>query len=212
MIAGAGGERRKHFSDAQLFIAPSLPSVFLMADPAPSHAPRSGARRKILRLLAITPRTTQRADAPLAPEGLAQRRAADSGPRRARVALHHDVPHATSPVGDTVEALYAERNDRQIRLLQVAKRRRGSCSTTSSRLQQLVLNLCLNTIQSIDPGGELTVRVADSRKGTDARFSSKRRTADLASLACRRPHSAASSQSRGGQQMVISRSALQRAD
>jgi hypothetical protein len=121
MIAAAGGERRKHFSDAQLFIAPSLPSVFLMADPAPSHAPRSGARRKILRLLAITPSTTQRADAPLAPEGLAQRRAADSGPRRAGVALHHDVPHATSPVGDTVEALYAERNDRQIRLLQVGK-------------------------------------------------------------------------------------------
>ena len=35
----------------------------------------------------------------------------------------------------------------------------------ASQLQQLFLNLCLNAIQAMEPGGELTVRVADLSEG-----------------------------------------------
>ena len=35
----------------------------------------------------------------------------------------------------------------------------------TSQLQQLFLNLCLNAIQAMEPGGELTVRVVDLSEG-----------------------------------------------
>jgi len=36
----------------------------------------------------------------------------------------------------------------------------------ASQLQQLFVNLCLNAIQAMEPGGELTVRVADLLEGS----------------------------------------------
>jgi len=63
---------------------------------------------------------------------------------------------------DTLETLHAEMEDRQIRLREVGEATRRP---VLRKLQQLFLNLCLNAIQAMDPGGELTVRVADLSEG-----------------------------------------------
>jgi signal transduction histidine kinase len=105
------------------------------------------------------------ADAPLAADAPPQRRAGSSGPRREGVARQHDMPHVTSPGGDTAETVLVERNDREIHLRQVGEAKRRLMSGKASQLWQPFLNLCLNTIQAMDPGGELTVRVADLSEG-----------------------------------------------
>jgi hypothetical protein len=189
-----------------------------MAVPAPSYAPRGPEHRKILRvilrLLAITPSHDpalypcryavpappqpmtpfEGADAPLAADAPAQRRAGSSGPRGAGVARRHDVSHTTNPGGNTVETLHAERNDRQIRLRQVGEATRRLLLGNASQLQQLSLNLCLNTIQAMDPGGELTVRVANLSPGIsdtvaanifDPFFTTKARGSGLGLAICR---------------------------
>jgi PAS domain S-box-containing protein len=66
---------------------------------------------------------------------------------------------------DTLETLHAEMEDRQIRLRQVGEATRRPVLGNASQLQQLFLNLCLNAIQAMNPGGELTVRVADLSEG-----------------------------------------------
>jgi two-component system nitrogen regulation sensor histidine kinase GlnL len=66
---------------------------------------------------------------------------------------------------DTLETLHAEMDDRKIRLRQVGEATRRPVLGNASQLQQLFLNLCLNAIQAMDPGGELTVRVADLSEG-----------------------------------------------
>jgi PAS domain S-box-containing protein len=66
---------------------------------------------------------------------------------------------------DTLETLHAEMEDRQIRLRRVGEATRRPVLGNASQLQQLFLNLCLNAIQAMDPGGELTVRVADLSEG-----------------------------------------------
>jgi PAS domain S-box-containing protein len=66
---------------------------------------------------------------------------------------------------DTLETLHAEMEDRQIRLRQVGEATRRPVLGNASQLQQLFLNLCLNAIQAMAPGGELTVRVADLSEG-----------------------------------------------
>jgi PAS domain S-box-containing protein len=65
------------------------------------------------------------------------------------------------PLRDTLETLHAQMEDRQIRLRQVGDGAHSSVLGNASQLQQLFLNLCLNAIQAMEPGGELTVRVAD---------------------------------------------------
>jgi PAS domain S-box-containing protein len=69
-------------------------------------------------------------------------------------------------IRDTLETLHAEMEDRQIRLRQVGEAARRPVLGNAPQLQQLFLNLCLNAIQAMGAGGELTVRVADlSDKG-----------------------------------------------
>ncbi len=69
------------------------------------------------------------------------------------------------PLRDTLETLHAQMEDRQIRLRQVGDEARRPGLGNASQLQQLSLNLCLNATQAMEPGGELTVRVADLSDG-----------------------------------------------
>jgi len=69
------------------------------------------------------------------------------------------------PLGDTLETLHAQMEDRKIRLRQVGEATHRTVIGNASQLQQLFLNLCLNAIQAMEPGGELTVRVADLSEG-----------------------------------------------
>lgn len=91
------------------------------------------------------------------------------------MARQHDVPHAMSPGGDTVETLYAERNDRQIHL-------RGKATP------RLVLDNVF-TVAAARPEPMLKYHLIDGSRrradrscgrppgrGADARFSSRRRT------------------------------------
>jgi PAS domain S-box-containing protein len=69
------------------------------------------------------------------------------------------------PLRDTLETIHAEREDRKIQLRQVGELTRRPVLGNLSQLQQLFLNLCLNALQAMEPGGELTVRVADLSEG-----------------------------------------------
>jgi PAS domain S-box-containing protein len=76
-----------------------------------------------------------------------------------------EMVDVSGAVRDTLETLHAEMDDRQIRLRLVGEATRRPVLGNLSQLQQLFLNLCLNAIQAMDPGGELTVRVADLSEG-----------------------------------------------
>jgi PAS domain S-box-containing protein len=71
----------------------------------------------------------------------------------------------SDPLRDTLETLHAELEDRKIHLRRVGEQTRRPVLGNASQLQQLFLNLCLNAIQAMEPGGELTVRVADLSEG-----------------------------------------------
>jgi len=71
----------------------------------------------------------------------------------------------SDPLRDTLETLHAELEDRKIHLRRVGEQTRRPVLGNVSQLQQLFLNLCLNAIQAMEPGGELTVRVADLSEG-----------------------------------------------
>ncbi|HEU4440331.1 MAG TPA: ATP-binding protein [Methylomirabilota bacterium] len=82
-------------------------------------------------------------------------------------ASHHrmETVDVSGALRDTLETLHAEREDRQIRLRLVGEATPRPVLGNASQLQQLFLNLCLNAIQAMEPGGELTVRVADLSEG-----------------------------------------------
>jgi two-component system nitrogen regulation sensor histidine kinase GlnL len=71
----------------------------------------------------------------------------------------------SDPLRDTLETLHAALEDRKIHLRRVGEQTRRPVLGNASQLQQLFLNLCLNAIQAMEPGGELTVRVADLSEG-----------------------------------------------
>jgi two-component system nitrogen regulation sensor histidine kinase GlnL len=71
----------------------------------------------------------------------------------------------SDPLRDTLETLHAELENRKIHLRRVGEQTRRPVLGNASQLQQLFLNLCLNAIQAMEPGGELTVRVADLSEG-----------------------------------------------
>ncbi len=84
----------------------------------------------------------------------------------ARASQHRmETVDVSESLRDTLETLHAEMDDRQIRLRRVGKATPRPVLGNASQLQQLFLNLCLNAIQAMDPGGELTVRVADLSEG-----------------------------------------------
>lgn len=78
-------------------------------------------------------------------------------------AAHHPMQAVdiTKPLDDALETLHAQLEDRQIRLRQIGNVAGRTVLGNVSQLQQLFLNLCLNAIQAMEPGGELAVRVAD---------------------------------------------------
>lgn len=67
----------------------------------------------------------------------------------------------SAPVRATLELLEPQIQVRQIRLRQVADGTPRPVLGNASQLQQLFHNLCLNAIEAMNGGGELTVRVAD---------------------------------------------------
>lgn len=76
-----------------------------------------------------------------------------------------EMVDVSEPLRDTLEALHAELIDRKIQLRRVGEQTRRPVLGNASQLQQLFLNLCLNAVQAMEPGGELTVRVADLSEG-----------------------------------------------
>jgi PAS domain S-box-containing protein len=67
----------------------------------------------------------------------------------------------TQPLQAALDLLGPQLAERQIRLRQVADGTPRPILGNASQLEQLFLNVCLNAVEAMEPGGELTVRVAD---------------------------------------------------
>ena len=75
---------------------------------------------------------------------------------------HVDI---TIPLGDTLQLLQPRLEERRVALRQVGESAPRQVLGNASQLEQLFLNLCLNALEAMDSGGELTVRVADLSEG-----------------------------------------------
>lgn len=71
----------------------------------------------------------------------------------------------TVPLRDTLELLQPRLEERRVALRRVGEGTPRPVLGNASQLEQLFLNLCLNALEAMDPGGELTVRVADLSEG-----------------------------------------------
>jgi len=71
----------------------------------------------------------------------------------------------SGPLQDTLETLLPQLEHRQIQLRRVADGSPRPILGNASQLEQLFLNLCLNALEAMNPGGELTVRIADLSEG-----------------------------------------------
>ncbi len=67
----------------------------------------------------------------------------------------------SGPIEDTIETLRPRIEEHRIQLRRVADGVPRAILGNASQLEQLFLNLCLNAIEAMEPGGELTVRIAD---------------------------------------------------
>ncbi|HEV8437651.1 MAG TPA: ATP-binding protein, partial [Methylomirabilota bacterium] len=76
-----------------------------------------------------------------------------------------DPVDVSSPLQDTLETLRPMFEKHQIQLRRVTDGAPRPILANASQLEQLFLNLCLNSIEAMDGGGELTVRVADLSEG-----------------------------------------------
>jgi PAS domain S-box-containing protein len=76
-----------------------------------------------------------------------------------------DPVDVTIPLGDTLQLLQPRLEENRIALRQVGESAPRLVLGNASQLEQLFLNLCLNALEAMDPGGELTVRVADLSEG-----------------------------------------------
>jgi len=65
------------------------------------------------------------------------------------------------PLQATLDLLSVQLEERRIQLRYVADGTPRSILGNASQLEQVFLNLCLNAVEAMEPGGELTVRVAD---------------------------------------------------
>jgi two-component system nitrogen regulation sensor histidine kinase GlnL len=68
------------------------------------------------------------------------------------------------PIESTLELLRPEMEARKIRLRRVGEPPARQVPGNASQMQQLLHNLCLNALEAMSEGGELTVRVADLRE------------------------------------------------
>jgi PAS domain S-box-containing protein len=66
-----------------------------------------------------------------------------------------------TPIHHTLDLLRPQLEERQIRLRYVSDGAARRILGYTSQLEQLFLNLCLNALEAMGPGGELTVRIAD---------------------------------------------------
>jgi signal transduction histidine kinase len=71
----------------------------------------------------------------------------------------------TEPIRHTLDLLRPQFDERQIRIRQIWDGAPRSILGNTSQLEQLFLNLCLNAMEAMGAGGELTVRVADLSDG-----------------------------------------------
>jgi two-component system sensor histidine kinase HydH len=69
------------------------------------------------------------------------------------------------PIRNALEALQPQIEAQRVTLRQVADGSPRPIAGNTSQLEQLFLNLCLNALQAMESGGELTVRVADLAEG-----------------------------------------------
>ena len=72
-----------------------------------------------------------------------------------------DPVDVTVPLQATLDLLGPQLDEQRIRLRYVADVAPRSILGNASQLEQLFLNVCLNAVEAMEPGGELTVRVAD---------------------------------------------------
>jgi PAS domain S-box-containing protein len=72
-----------------------------------------------------------------------------------------DVLDVREPLQTALDLLEPQREARGVRLRQVADGPPRAILGNASQLEQLFHNLCLNAIEAMEEGGELTVRVAD---------------------------------------------------
>ncbi len=70
-----------------------------------------------------------------------------------------------TPLDDTLSLLQPQLEERGVALRRVAHGAPRPVLGNASQLEQLFLNLCLNALEAMDSGGELTVRVADLSQG-----------------------------------------------
>jgi signal transduction histidine kinase len=66
------------------------------------------------------------------------------------------------PLQATVELLRPQLEERRIELRQISDGAPRQILGNASQLEQLFHNLCINAIEAMEPGGELTVRVAEA--------------------------------------------------
>ncbi len=71
----------------------------------------------------------------------------------------------TVPLRDTLQLLQPRLEERRVALRRVGESAPRPVPGNASQLEQLFLNLCLNALEAMEPGGELTVRVADLSEG-----------------------------------------------
>ena len=71
----------------------------------------------------------------------------------------------TVPLGETLDLLQPRLEESRIALRRVGEGTPRQVLGNAFQLEQLFLNLCLNALEAMDPGGELTVRVADLSEG-----------------------------------------------
>ena len=69
------------------------------------------------------------------------------------------------PIRHTLDLLGPQFEERRIQVLQVTDGAARAILGNVSQLEQLFLNLCLNAIEAMGPGGELTLRVVDPSGG-----------------------------------------------